>query len=209
MNIAALAANGRSGEAFVSAALAAGHSVRAGVYGKSTLNAHPNMQIISCDAANRDEVQTLCKGADAVVSLIGHIPGSPAMVQTEAMKNVVAVMRSLGIRRIVSLTGTGVRQPGDHIPFIDRILNAGIMIIDPARVRDGRVHAEVLHASELDWTIVRVLKLQRIADSPYRLRSHGPTKLVVSRGDVARAILEVLEEGSFIKEMPIISAPAS
>ena len=37
MKIAVIAANGRAGKAFVETALAAGHSVRAGVFGKSYL----------------------------------------------------------------------------------------------------------------------------------------------------------------------------
>jgi hypothetical protein len=150
------------------------------------------------------DVQALLAGVDVVVSLIGHIKGSPANVQTDAMKVIVAAMQAAGIRRIVSLTGTGVRVEGDTITLLDRILNLGIRIVDPARVRDGISHVQVLRESMLDWTVVRVLKLQNVSPSSYMLRLHGPTKPYVGRREVASALLEVVENNSFVGELPII-----
>ena len=88
---------------------------------------------------------------------------------------------------------------------MDYLLNAAVSLIDPARVQDGRDHAAVLQASQLDWTIIRVLKLQNVPARPFVLTPHGPTKLYVGRDEVAAAILQVLEQHTFVGEMPIIS----
>ena len=207
MKLAVIAADGRSGRAFVKQALSKGHVVRAGIHESHTLPPHPNLTVVGCDATNRVDVQHLIKGQDAVVSFIGHVKGSPDDVQADAMRMVASVMRSQGISRIVSLTGTGVRLPGDKVTFIDRILNTSIRLIDPARIRDGIAHVAALKKSGLDWTVLRVLKLQNIPQSQFVLRSHGPTKSFVSREDVAEAALRVLEQRSFVKEAPILSRP--
>ena len=117
-------------------------------------------------------------------------------------------MQSQHVQRLVSLTGTGVRFAGDRITIADRILNLAITIIDPARIRDGKEHVEMIKKSRLDWTVIRVLKLQDVHPRPFVLSEHGPTKLYVSRKEVAQAVLQVLERHSFSQQAPIIgSAP--
>ncbi len=207
MKIAVIAAGGRSGQAFVEAALAAGHSIRAGVRGKSHLQPHPSLVIVECDATNESQLKNLMLRQEAVASFIGHVKGSEPNVQTIAIQKVAGVMNVLGIKRLISLTGTGVRFPGDIITVLDRILNLSISIIDPARVKDGKNHVEVLKNSDLDWTVIRVLKLQDVSAKPFELLEHGPTKLYVSRKEVAQAVLQVLERRSFIKQAPIIGKP--
>ena len=206
MNIAVVAANGRSGKAFVDAALAAGHAVRAGVYKTNTLVPHPQLTIIECDATKEADLMELIKGADAVTSFIGHVKGSPAHVQTDAIRTLAMAMYRQNLKRLVTLTGTGVRFAGDKVSLVDRFLNASIQIIDPARIQDGKDHVAFLKESTLDWTIIRVLKLQNTKPKPFLLKEHGPTKWYVSREDVAKATLQVLEENSFIHQAPIISS---
>jgi hypothetical protein len=49
-----------------------------------------------------------------------------------------------------------------------------------------------------------VLKLQNNKPAAFKLRLRGPTKWYVSREEVAAAALEVLEQGSFIRQAPIL-----
>ena len=204
MRIAVLAASGRSGKLFVERALAAGHSVRAGVHRSNNLAPHERLDIVQCDATNTDDLVRLLEGQDAVVSFIGHVKGSPPHVQTDAMRALVGVMHEQKISRVVSLTGTGVRFPGDKVTLIDRLLNLAISILDPARVSDGRDHVRVLQQSDLSWTVIRVLKLQNTKPRPFALHEHGTTKWYVSREEVALAALQVLENNSFVNQAPIV-----
>lgn len=205
MNIAVISANGRSGHAFVAAALAAGHTVRAGVYGHHTLpEHHHNLTVMSCDATSLEDITHLIHGADAVTSFIGHGKTALPTVQTDAMDRAVQAMKRQNIARIVSLTGTAVRRKGDRISLVDRLVNLGVMVWDPARIRDGRHHLELLEHSSLDWTVIRVLKLTHSPARPFSLRAHGPTKWFTSRQEVAQAVLQVLEDSSFVGEAPII-----
>jgi nucleoside-diphosphate-sugar epimerase len=185
MNLAVIAANGRTGQAFVEAALKAGHTVRAGSRTKSQLTPHPRLTILPGEATSSADMLALLSGQDAVACFIGHVSGSPPDVQTMAMHNIVQVMKNIGMKRVVSLTGTGVRFPGDTITLLDRLLNLSIRVIDPKRVED-------------------VLKLQNLPAHPFRLLEHGPTKAYVGRSEVAQAVLQVLEQHSFIQKAPMI-----
>lgn len=204
MKIAVLAASGRLGQAFVAEALARGHQVRAGIRSGEYFLQNSDLEVVYCDATNIDEVKVLIQDCDAVVSCIGHVKGSAPDVQTKATKVVIRAMGQSGINRFVDVTGTGVRMPGDAIPLIDYILNMAVKLVDPQRIADGIAHTHVLEKSDVDWTIIRVLKLQTNSKKPYKLLLHGPTKLYVSRQDTARAMLDVIESGSFIKQAPII-----
>lgn len=205
MKIAVIAANGRSGSEFVERALARGHAIKAGVYGTSHFAEHANLSVATCDATDAKAVEELIGSCDAVASFIGHIKGSPGNVQSDAMRVVTEAMKKNGIKRIVSLTGTGVRFPGDTISVMDRLLNFAIKLIDPARIKDGNDHVAVLKQSSLEWTVLRVLKLQGNHLGSFLLTESGPTKLFVSRRDVADAALQVLEQEAFIRQAPILS----
>lgn len=204
MKIAVIAASGRSGQAFVEAALSAGHYINAGIRSRNNLTPHPNLRIIQCDATNENQLKDLMNGQDAVASFIGHVKGSDKSVQTDAIEKTVKVMDNIGLKRLVSLTGTGVRFEGDKITLLDRFLNLSISIIDPSRVKDGKDHVEVLKNSDLDWTVIRVLKLQNTQTRAFKLLLRGPTKPYVNRQEVAQAFLQVLEQNSFVKQAPII-----
>ena len=207
MQIAVIAANGRLGKMFVEEALSTGHFVRAGIRGRNTIASHANLEIIQCDATHPEELMNLLKGQQVVVSALGHVKGSTADVQTTATRTILEVMQAQGIKRFVDVTGTGVRFPGDKVGLVDVVLNLAVRIIDPARVEDGNNHVKLLKNSVVDWTTIRVLKLQNITPHPFALSLNGPTKWYVGRQEVARAMLEVIERNSFVKQAPIISKP--
>ena len=205
MKIAVISANGRSGTAFVQAVLKAGHQVRAGVFGQHNFALNDNLEIVQCDATSVEDVYKLIKDQDVIVSLIGHTKRTPKNIQTNAIKNVVAAVGDSGIK-VISLTGTGVRFPGDKPSLMDKFLNFGIANVDPARVEDGINHAEVLKNSNTNWTLVRVLKLINGQPKDFSLSLSGPAKLLTSRSEVAQAILQVIQSDEYSKKVVIISS---
>jgi putative NADH-flavin reductase len=205
MKVAVIAAHGRTGRLVVAELLRNGHMVRAGVLGDHGFHEREGLDVRMCEATQYDDVGRLMTGCDAVVSMIGHVRGSRPDVQTQTTMNITRAARRTGLRRVVSLTGTGVQFPGDHVGLVDRAFNLGISFIDPNRVRDGRDHAEVLRSSGLDWTLLRVLKLTNGRPGAFVLSTNGPAKFLVPRAEVAEAVREVLEAGSFIRQAPILS----
>jgi putative NADH-flavin reductase len=152
--------------------------------------------------------KTLQTGTNSVVSVIGHIKDSTPRVQAIGTANIAKAMQQLGITRIVTLTGTGVRLPSDSPSFVDNVLNTIVKLIDPDRVADGVEHVKVLSNSQLDWTVVRVLKLSSRKpkkEVAYKLTSGGPAELISPRCKVAKAIVDLVVNHGFIGQMPVIS----
>lgn len=205
MKIAVIAASGRSGKAFVKAALEAGHTVRAGVFGEHDFIKTDTLEVVSCDARDIGDITNLISNCDAVVSLIGHTQKSDADVQSHATRNCIAAMKQTSTKRFITLTGTGVRFPGDTPNVIDRVLNMAIRIIDPDRVTDGVKHVALLKQSELEWTVLRVLKLTNGEfTGRVKLSLTGPAEPTTPRAKVAQALLVVLQSDEYIKQAPIV-----
>ena len=165
-----------------------------------------NLDVVVCDATDKFDVKVLCEGADVVVSLLGHVKDSPDRVQTEAIQTILKVMNSLKIKRLISLTGTGVRFIGDTPGFVDKFANFAIKLVDPQRIADGIEHAEVLKSSQVDWTLLRVLKLTNSHAPKGRvpMSTTGPAKTLTSREEVAKAIVQLIEDDSYIRQALII-----
>ncbi len=205
MRIAVIAAQGKSGQAFVEAALAAGHQVVAGIRGSNPFGRRPGLILRQCDATDLSQVEELIVGCDAVVTMIGHVRGSRRRLQTEATTTVLEAMKRRRLTRLVSLTGTGARVKGDTPDLLDRVLNLLVTKVDPTRVQDGIAHLEVLQESGIDFTVVRVLKLTNGRGGAFDLSEHGPAKPFVARRDVALAVLDCLENNRFIGKFPVVS----
>lgn len=205
MKIAVIGADGRSGKVFTHMALQAGHTIKAGVHSTSSFAPQLELIVQKCEATDIDQVTTLLQGCDVVVSLIGHSKHSSPTVHTEAIQAIIIAMQSLGQKRIISLTGTGVRMPGDKITLLDRFSELGIWIFDKKRIIDGRNHAQKLIHSNLDWTIVRVSKLQGNHLGNFSLQDNGPAKTPVSRQEVSQAILTILKDNTYVNRAPMIS----
>lgn len=205
MKIAVIGANGKTGRVFVNEAVQRGHTVHAGVYRHNYFTDSDYIKVIKCDAMVLSEVEKLIKGCDAVVSLIGHSRGSPEFLQTTATANILSAMSRYGMKRFVSLTGTAVRAKGDKITLSDRVLTILVMLVDSARVRDGRAHAELIKKSKLDWTILRVQKLANLPQHRLHLSKHGPARPIVSRVSASAGIIDILVEDIYKKSMPIVS----
>ncbi len=205
MKIAVIGANGKTGRVFVNEAVQRGHAVRAGVFHTNSFTKSDYIDVVQCDALKLSDVEKLIEGCDAVVSLIGHVKDSPAFVQTTAIANILSAMKKHKITRVLSLTGTGVRMPGDTPSLTDRVLNTGIKIIDPERIHDGIAHSDVLRDSDADWTILRVLKLTDLPAHKYDLSPTGPARLFTSRTVAADALIQILTDRSFFHQAPVVS----
>lgn len=204
--IAVLGANGRTGSAVVAALLAAGYAVKAGVHRSAEhVPNQPGVSIHECNVYNEDQLANLASGTQAVLSTLGHSRHTGPDVQTAAMRNLVATRTKHQVRRVISLTGTGVRQPGDEPELLDLALNTMLGLVAPSRVQDGIDHAAVLKTSDFAWTVLRVLILTNGEKQPFGFTPHGPAMRFVSRATVAEAFVRALGSERYIARMPIIS----
>ena len=195
MKICIFGSNGMTGRELVCSAKAKGFEVVPFSYrdGQNVLDYEAVLKAIT--------------GCDAVISTLGHIKGSDPLMQTKGMANIVKALKEIGLRRVLSLTGTGARVPGDKPSFLDHFLNFGVKLVDPERINDGVAHVKVLQESGLDWTIVRVLKLSN-SDAEiksYKLTEQGPAELFSSRKKVAKVLIDLLNDKDSFGKLPVIS----
>ena len=208
MKICIFGADGRTGTEVVNYAKNKGYDVTAFVYRKKTTRGlSQDIKIVQGNILNYEDVYNVLKDTDVVISTVGHIKNSDPLMQTKGITNIIKAMQELQIKRVISLTGTGVRINGDKPSILDKILNIAVKIIDPNRVTDGVEHAKVMQNSNLEWTIVRVLKLNQSEKEPgdYRLTEHGPAEFPTNRKKVAKVLVDLIQDKNFIQKMPIIS----
>lgn len=210
MKILILGADGRTGREVVSQALKA-HQITAFMRDQSSvLDAKSSAaKIIVGDATNYQDIREATPGHDVIISVIGHVKNSKSNMQTTAMNNLIRALKEnqQNDTKIISLTGSGVRVPGDTPSIIDRLMNKAIKIIDKDRIVDGIKHYQALEKSQLNWTVLRVLKLTSSDKlNPYKLTLTGPAKTFISRKSVASALLEIASTDNWSNTAPIVSS---
>jgi len=208
MKIVVFGASGGIGIKIVEQALQAGHTITAFVRSPSKITIqHPNLALFQGDVMDATAVEKAIIGQDAVISTLGPTrPPVPGMMETAA-QNIVAGMKKHGIRRIISTTGAGVRQPQDKPKLMDHLIGALLNLLAKGVVLDSAANVKVIQASDLDWTVVRFPRLMDGAHTgKYRLgyvSKDSSTQL--SRADGADFVLKELTGKQWLRKLPLVS----
>ena len=189
-------------------ALARGHEVRALVRDPSSLQVkHERLVVIRGDVLDAAKVEETVIVTDAVLSALGQTKTSPNDVQTRGTENIIAAIEKHGVRRLVSLTGAGVRDAQDEPKLVDRVITFLLKRLQPDVLEDGVRHAEAVKASGLEWVIVRG---PRLTEGPkkggFRVGMVGKNSgTQISRADLAGFMLDQLTTDAHLREMPVVS----
>jgi putative NADH-flavin reductase len=207
--LALFGATGQTGKKFLDVALRNGYSVKALVRDPAKLGVHsPMMEIVKGDVLNPKSVEQVVQGSEVVVSLFGHVKGSPEWLQTNGTKNILAAMQRYQVERIISLSGGGLPFPEKDKPaFIDHLIRTIMKIAVPKVLNDAIAHAEELRKSGRKWVIVRG---PRLTNDPrlgsYRVGWVGVNASTkISRYDLAEFILTQVEDEQYNYQMPFVS----
>lgn len=189
--------------------LDAGSTVRALARTPSKLGAHvERLTVIEGDVLDPSAVGKTIAGADAVISVFGQVKGSPRTPQTDGTRNIVDQMRAHGVRRIISLSGGGLRDPHDRPKAADRVIQILLKVFAGHVLADAQGHLAVLQDSELDWTVVRGPRLsEEPGTGTYRTGWVGvDTGTRISRDDLVDFILTQIDDTRYVRAMPFVSA---
>ena len=206
--IALFGGTGRTGQKFLDKALSHGYEVIALARDQSKLEQHQNLSIIQSDVLNQQDVDNVIIDSDIVVSLFGHVKGSPKGLQTSGTEHIIKAMQKFEVDRIISLSGGGLPFPEKDQPkFIDKLIRTIMKIAVPKILNDAINHAEVLRNSNRDWMIVRAPRLTDDQEKgQYKVGWVGVNSSTkISRSDLAEFILNQIEEINFNKQMPFVS----
>ncbi|UKY53640.1 NAD(P)-dependent oxidoreductase [Streptomyces inhibens] len=199
MKLTVLGASGGVGRQLVTQALADGHEVTAALRSPQKLTVrHERLTVARADALDAASVKTVIDGADAVLSGIGqagrHDPLRPASTSARA---VVEAMTAAGVRRLVVVSAAPLNRTGAGQSFLTRRVFSPLLwaVLKELYTDLERMEA-VLRDSDLDWTAVRPPRLlDKPGEGRYRHAVEaGPAGATLARADVARAMLDFVDD---------------
>lgn len=206
--IALFGGSGKTGRQFLQQALDKGYRIKALVRNPAALSiSHPFLEVIKGDVLRLEDVDKTVAGTAVVVSLFGHVKDSPANLQTEGTQNIIIAMKRHGAQRIISLSGGGLPYEKDQPKFADKLIRGIMQLVAKKMLDDAINHAALLKQSGLQWTIVRGPRLTNAPGTGrYNVGWVGvPGGTQISREDLAKFIVSLLEQDKYIGEMPFVT----
>lgn len=209
MRVALFGATGKAGGAILRQCRAAGHEVHALVRQPGTLrDADGGVTIAPGDVRDATAVGRVIGGAGAVISAIGGTgPANPAVLE-QGTAAILTAMRQHGVRRLVVIQGFHLPFPGDPGHLGQPVMSALLRLWQPHLHADTYRMAELLRASDLDWTLIRMPRLTAgPPNDSYRVGSLalGPWSKVTT-GHVGHFALTCLAAGTYVRLAPMIAA---
>jgi len=209
MRIAVFGSTGITGQLLVKQALEAGYEVVAFARNPAKLAIKSErLTIVQGSLTDIEPIeQTVC-GAEAVISLLGptgNVKGTPLSTGT---KQILSAMKKHGVRRIVAVSTASAGDPNDRFDFKFKLLVSLIKLGMRGAYKEIVTMADAIRTSELDWTLVRVPFLtnkQGTGKVRVGYYGHGIIRARLSRADLARFMLEQLQDPTYIQKAPAIS----
>jgi uncharacterized protein YbjT (DUF2867 family) len=213
-NLLILGGTGRTGIHVLNEAAQRGHRVRALVRNPDTVQAPAGVELIQGTPASIDDLRKAAQGTEAVISTLNNSrasdspwakPVSPPLFMTDATRKTLTVMKEEGIRRIVVTSAQGA---GDDWTRINPVFRALIKISNvKASYDDHHGVDQLLRTSDVDWTLARAVVLTgKPMNGPVRAAEAGSEKpgTQINRTDLARFLLDTLEEDTWIRKAPLV-----
>jgi len=207
-HVLVIGASGGIGRETLSAALDAGHRVRAFSRSANEIDLENiYLEKRSGDAMNEAGIDAALDGIDVVVQTLGI--GADELFKSvnlfsESTRILIAAMQRCNVRRLIGVTGFGAGDSREAIGCLQRI---------PFRLFLGRayndkdVQERLIKESGLDWTIVRPGILTkgartgryRVLVEPSQWRNG-----VISRADVADFIVRSIDDDGRAQQTPVL-----
>ena len=209
MKIAVFGSSGNVGKFLVEQALAEQYDVIAYARNPSKLTIkHDRLTIMQGELSNEAMIERTITGVDAVISVMGPSGKSRGTPITQGMKYMIAAMNKHGVRRLIALSTASSKDPNDKLGIKIKTMITFVDHFTRHAYADIVSWSEVIRASNLDWTLVRVLLLN---DTPktgnIKTRYPGRNELgtQISRADLADFMLKQVKDTKYIRQAPIIT----
>lgn len=205
-------ATGNAGRMLLRKLIGKGYLVRVLVRNPAKLDySGKELMVLQGNVMNLKDVDKTLEGCDAVINVIGHVKGSPPDLQTVASRYILMAMKRYGIKRLIDLTGGGVKVDGDDPGWFDRSFSYAMKNLTGKALRnrmvDGENHVRLISQSNLEWTIVRApVLLPGKAKGKTRIGMVGHIPGYSLRfEDLTDQIIHILENNLYIRQYPYIT----
>lgn len=166
--IAVIGGTGKAGKYLVKALLKQGFQVKLLLRDPAKFQTiHTNVEILHGNVENYTDVYALLHGCDAVVSMLGlGIPPSKHTIFSQATTHILRSMKALNLKRYIIITGLNVDTPFDHKSEKTAAGTAWMKTNFPVSTADKQLEYELLSASDLHWTLVRLPMIEQTDEKP-------------------------------------------
>jgi putative NADH-flavin reductase len=208
MKILVFGASGGTGRELLKQALDKGIEVTAFVRDATKVaDIHnPNLEVVSGNVLNMEDVGPAVSGHDAVLYAIGAGP-KRTTIREQGTRNVIEAMLAANVKRLVCLSSFGVGDSRSDLSLFTRYIVVGIFLRHA--FADHERQEAVVKNCALDWTLIRPPHLKdgehtRIYQHGLNL-AYGNIEGWISRGDLADFMLRQLEDDRYIRQAPRVS----
>lgn len=191
-------------------ALEQGHSVVAFARSAGQIaTQHARLKKLVGDARQTDDVRLALAGVDAVIQTLG-VPANARMLTgpidlfSTATATLLPLMKNLGIRRLISVTGFGAGESRSSIAPLQRL---GFNLVFGRAYGDKDIQEQLITQSGLDWTIVRpgvLINTSKVGRYRVLVSQQDWRNGIVSRSDVADFLVRQLTDDTCLKQAPVL-----
>lgn len=206
MRISVFGANGGTGRVLVRQAVDSGHEVVAVTRRPDEFPfTHPRLIVAKADVHDSQAVYRAIEGAEAVLSSLGvPFTSKPITVYSQGVSAIIAAMSRLGVKRVAVVSSTTV-EPHHHAEggfILNRIMQPLVSAtIGKTTYADMRTMEDILHHSDLDWTVVRSAGLFEAGHvSSYQVSDGQLDGVFTSREDLAHCLLAQVSDSRFVRK---------
>ena len=209
MRVIIFGATGGIGKWVLKHALEKGHEVTAYVRNPSKITVeHERLNVVKGEISDVVTMTQALKGQEAVIWCVGVIMNDKLVKDDELRghENLLRAMKANGVRRLIDWATTSVKAEGDMLSLATILPPLIASFRFPNGKRELRAIAELIKASDTDWTIVRFLgPIDKPATGKVKV-SFGDRSInfFIPREDIATFMVDQIESKEYIKRMPII-----
>jgi uncharacterized protein YbjT (DUF2867 family) len=154
MKVIVFGATGTIGKLAVHQMLEDGHEVTAFARSVSKIESNlAKLKLVAGDATNEEVVADAIEGHDAVVVTLGAGMSRKSMIRSVGTLNIIKGMQVHGIERLICQSTLGAHESWGNLNFFWKRIMFG-MLLRPVFL-DHELQEKLVHASGLNWTIVR------------------------------------------------------
>jgi putative NADH-flavin reductase len=206
IKIAVIGGTGKAGKFLVKELVNKGFQIRVLTRNPDKLNfTHNQIEKIIGDVTSYESVYSLLQGCTVVMSTLGQTKGDTP-VFSMAARNIVKAMGQLQIKRYIVITGLTLDTQFDKKSFGTKLKSSIMKMAFSNIIKDKQNEYEILLASDLDWTIVRVPFIE-LTESRRRIEvnlTDCPGKRISST-DLAWFLTGQIFSKEYIRKAPFVS----
>lgn len=166
-----------------------------------------DVELVNGALPDKDAIAKTIAGTDAVLVATGQRGRSREEMQTlvEGNQNIISAMEDLGVKRLVKISGTSVRFPGEPFPLMRRLADVAFKVLMANPTRCKYLEQEDIRKSHLDWVMVRPPQIvPKPVDGRFQAHEYRHLGLKVFRDDLCNFMIDQIQSSDWVRKCPVV-----